>query len=150
MASTHRTHSHAHPGAHRSAGRTRSSASRLVRLAWGLLGAFLLVWTVFEAVKHAGWVIPLALLGFVLPDLSFFVGASGPHQHGQLPAGTVRVYNPLHRPIVPIVAMAIPAALADGPGDNAAPFTFGLAWLLHIALDRSLGYGLRTADGWQR
>ncbi|MFF9273794.1 DUF4260 family protein [Streptomyces griseosporeus] len=151
MSSTHRTHrTHRHPHPHAPAGATRSSTSRPVRLAWALLAAFLLVWTVFEAVKHAGWVIPLALLGFVLPDLSFFVGASGPHQHGQLPAGTVRVYNPLHRPIVPIVVMAIPAALADGPGDNAAPFTFGLAWLLHIALDRSLGYGLRTADGWQR
>ncbi|MCK1820124.1 DUF4260 domain-containing protein [Streptomyces sp. XM83C] len=121
-----------------------------VRVAWALLAAFLLVWTVFEAVKHAGWVIPLALLGLVLPDLSFFVGGSGPHRPGRLPAATVRVYNPLHRPILPIIAMAIPAALADGPGDNAAPFTFGLAWLLHIAADRAFGYGLRTPDGWQR
>lgn len=121
-----------------------------VRVAWALLGAFLLVWVVFEMVKHVGWVVPLAVLGFVLPDLSFFVGASGAHAPGQLPRGTTRVYNLVHRPVVPIVVMAIPAVLAEGPGDNAAPFTFGLAWLLHIATDRSLGYGLRTADGWQR
>ncbi|MFK4098344.1 DUF4260 family protein [Streptomyces anthocyanicus] len=38
--------------------------------------------------------------------------------------------------------------LPDLPGT--ALFTFGIAWLLHIALDRALGYGLRTADGWQR
>ena len=135
---------------HTHTGPTRSSTSRPVRLAWALLAAFLLVWVVFEAVKHAGWVIPLAVLGFIAPDLSFFVGASGPHQQGQLPRGTVGAYNLVHRPIVPVVLMTIPALLADGPGDNAAPFTFGLAWMLHIALDRSLGYGLRTADGWQR
>jgi len=29
-------------------------------------------------------------------------------------------------------------------------FIGGLAWAFHIALDRSLGYGLRTADGFQR
>jgi hypothetical protein len=54
----------------------------------------------------------------------------------------------MHRPIVPIVVMAVPVAL--GAGGTAVPFTFGLAWLAHIALDRALGYGLRTADGWQR
>jgi hypothetical protein len=26
----------------------------------------------------------------------------------------------------------------------------GLAWAFHIALDRSLGYGLRTPNGFQR
>ena len=26
----------------------------------------------------------------------------------------------------------------------------GLAWALHVALDRALGYGLRTHDGFQR
>lgn len=131
-------------------GATRSSAPKLVRAAWSLLGAFLLFWVVFEMVKHVGWVIPLGLLGFIAPDLSFFVGASGPHQHGQLPRGTVGVYNLVHRPIGPLVWMTAVALLSEGPGDNAAPFTFGLAWLLHIVLDRALGYGLRTADGWQR
>ncbi|MEU6672637.1 DUF4260 family protein [Streptomyces sp. NPDC046925] len=129
---------------------TRSSTPVAVRAAWALLGAFLLVWVVFEMVKHAGWVIPLGVLGFIAPDLSFFVGASGPHRHGQLPRGTVGAYNLVHRPVGPLVWMTVVALLADGPGQNAAPFTFGLAWLLHIALDRSLGYGLRTPDGWQR
>ncbi|MFF9806178.1 DUF4260 family protein [Streptomyces coeruleorubidus] len=131
-------------------GATRSSTSGPVRVAWALLGAFLLVWVVFEMIKHAGWVIPLGVLGFIAPDLSFFIGASGPHQHGQLPRGTVGPYNLVHRPIGPVLWMTVTALLADGPGDNAAPFTFGLAWLLHIAMDRALGYGLRTADGWQR
>ncbi|MFF1698399.1 DUF4260 family protein [Streptomyces sp. NPDC058257] len=129
---------------------TRSSTSVAVRTAWALLGVFLLVWVVFEMVKHTGWVIPLGLLGFVAPDLSFFVGASGPHQHGQLPRATVGAYNLVHRPAGPLALMTVVALLADGPGQNAAPFTFGLAWLLHIALDRALGYGLRTADGRQR
>jgi hypothetical protein len=36
---------------------------------------------------------------------------------------------------------------------NLIPLGFligALAWALHIALDRALGYGLRTRDGFQR
>jgi len=29
-------------------------------------------------------------------------------------------------------------------------FIGALAWMLHIALDRALGYGLRTPDGFRR
>jgi hypothetical protein len=54
----------------------------------------------------------------------------------------------MHWPIVLIVVMAIPVVL--GAGGTAVPFTFGLAWLAHIAGERALGYGLRAADGWQR
>lgn len=127
---------------------SRSSASRSVRAAWAALGAFLLIGALFEAVKHGGWVIPAVVAGGLVPDLSFLVDASGPHRPGQLPRGTVRAYNLLHRPILPIVVMAIPVAL--GAGGTAVPFTFGLAWLAHIALGRAVGYGLRAPDGWQR
>jgi hypothetical protein len=29
-------------------------------------------------------------------------------------------------------------------------FVGGLAWCFHISLDRAIGYGLRTRDGFQR
>jgi hypothetical protein len=35
-------------------------------------------------------------------------------------------------------------------GDSPAGFTFALAWLAHIAVDRASGYGLRDKQGWQR
>jgi uncharacterized protein DUF4260 len=128
-------------------GAIRSSASRRVRVAWGVLAALLLIWVVFEAVKHGGWVIVAAVAGVIAPDLSFFVDVSGPHQHGQLPRKAVPVYNLLHRPAVAAAVML--ACLV--PGTPAVPlFTFALAWTEHIASDRAFGFGLRTAEGWQR
>ncbi|GGO51212.1 membrane protein [Streptomyces daqingensis] len=118
------------------------------RLAWAALGAFLLFWAVFEAVKHGGWTIPMAVLGVLVPDLSFLLGAgSGPREPGRMPARMVGVYNLLHRPLIPVVALV---ALSFAPTANttiAAPFTFALAWLGHICVDRVLGYGLRAPDG---
>jgi hypothetical protein len=82
----------------------------------------------------------------VAPDLSFLAGVGQPAAPGQLPKKTVRVYNLVHRPILPIALLA--AAWVD-----LAPrfwFAAGLSWLTHIAVDRVSGFGLRTKDGWQR
>ncbi|GAA2587170.1 MULTISPECIES: DUF4260 family protein [Streptomyces] len=129
----------------------RSSASGLVRGAWALLSVFLLAWTVLEMVNHGGGTIPLGILGFIAPDLTLFVGPSGPREPGQLPRGKVPAYNLVHRPIVPLLGLiVVPFLPGEGPGANVGLFTFALGWLLHIASDRTLGYGLRTADGWQR
>jgi hypothetical protein len=130
-------------------GAIRSSASRQVRIAWGLLSAVLLVWAVFEAAKYGGWVIVAAVAGVIAPDLSFLVGASGPHQHGQLPRKAVPFYNLLHRPAVAVLIM-LTCLIPDSPAIAVPLFNFGLAWLQHIASDRAFGFGLRTADGWQR
>ncbi|MCN9242390.1 DUF4260 domain-containing protein [Streptomyces sp. RY43-2] len=130
-------------------GAIRSSASRQVRVAWGLLSALLLIWVVFEAVKYGGWAIVAAIAGVIAPDLSFFAGGRGPHQHGQLPRRAVPFYNLLHR--VPVaLAVTLTCLIPDAPAVAVPLFTFGLAWMQHIASDRALGYGLRTADGWQR
>ncbi|MER6096223.1 DUF4260 domain-containing protein [Streptomyces sp. NPDC001728] len=129
----------------------RSSASSLVRGAWALLSVFLLAWTVLEMVNHGGGTIPLGISGFIAPDLTLFVGPSEPREPGQLPRGRVPAYNLVHRPIVPVLGLiVVPFLPGDGPGANVGLFTFALGWLLHIASDRALGYGPRTADGWQR
>jgi hypothetical protein len=71
------------------------------------------------------------------PDLALFGGAG--LAKGQLHPRAVPLYNALHRFAGPIV-------LAFVPG-----FQLGaLAWALHIAIDRAVGYGLRTPDGFQR
>jgi hypothetical protein len=112
---------------------------------------FLLAWTVLEMVNHAGATIPLGIVGAVVPDLTLLVGPSGPHEPGQLARGKVAAYNLVHRPVIPVLALIIiPFLPGDGPSANVGLFTFALGWLLHIAADRAFGYGLRTADGWQR
>ncbi|MFI2378452.1 DUF4260 family protein [Streptomyces sp. NPDC018964] len=131
-------------------GATRSSTPASLRAVWGVLGAFLLVWDVFEVVKHTGWVIPAAALGAVLPDLSRLAGLGQATRPGQLAPRAVPLYNLLHRAVIPFAIMIVFSFLGDGPEDIAAPFTFAMSWLTNIAIARALGFGLRTPDGWQR
>jgi uncharacterized protein YqfA (UPF0365 family) len=47
----------------------------------------------------------------------------------------------------------LPLALALAASFDLVPLGFfvgALAWALHISIDRSVGYGLRTRDGFQR
>jgi len=117
------------------------------RLASGL-GAALLLWAaiaVFARVEAGWWVFPVFALG---PDLAFFagLGQTGSLERGQMPARAVPLYNALHRVVWPALlgllaaAGLLPAGLLVG----------ALVWGFHILLDRALGYGLRTRDGYQR
>jgi hypothetical protein len=55
-------------------------------------------------------------------------------------------YSTVHRFWGPIALAALAAR-----GVLSAGFLIGaLTWAFHIALDRALGYGLRTRDGYQR
>ncbi|MGW0826305.1 hypothetical protein [Streptomyces sp. NPDC002845] len=133
-----------------STGATRSSTPLQLRLAWGALGALLLLWDVFEMVKHMGWVIPAAVLGAVLPFVARSAGLGQAHEPGQLAPRAVPLHNLLNRAVIPFSIMVVFSFLGDRPEDIAAPFTFGMSWLTTIALARALGFGLRTSDGWQR
>ncbi|WP_432171964.1 hypothetical protein [Streptomyces sp. 1222.5] len=128
-------------------GATRSSTSTVVRVVWGVVGILLLAWDVFEAVKHAGWVYPAAVLGLVLPELPRLAGLGQRQAPGRLAPRAVPLYNLLNRPLIPFAIMVVFSFLGDSPDDIAAPFTFGMSWLTTIALTRALGQGLRTPDG---
>ena len=89
----------------------------------------------------AGW----ASAGFA-PDFALFYDASKGLAKGQLPPRAVGAYNLMHRFWGPL-AVLVPAAF----GLIGLGFLIGaLAWGFHIALDRAIGYGLRTRDGFQR
>ncbi|WP_055526089.1 hypothetical protein [Streptomyces graminilatus] len=131
-------------------GATRSTTPLMLRLLWGALGAFLLLWDVFEVLKHMGWVIPGAFLGAAVPFLARFAGLGQAHERGQLAPRAVPLHNLLNRAWIPFGIMFVFSFLGDGPDDIAAPFTFGMSWLTSIALARAVGFGLRTREGWQR
>ncbi|MFE4802031.1 hypothetical protein ACFRFL_45750 [Streptomyces sp. NPDC056708] len=110
-----------------------SPASWTARIAWGVFGLLLLAWTVFEAAKHTGLTILFAVIGLLVPFLA------------RLAPGSVAVQHALLRVWIPFAVMAVCSAV-PGPSDNtAAPFTFGMARLTHIALRRAPGYGLRSS-----
>ncbi|MFE2171212.1 hypothetical protein ACFXB3_40040 [Streptomyces sp. NPDC059447] len=109
---------------------TTSPVSWAARCAWGVIGLFLLAWTVFEAAKHTGLTIPFGVIGLLFPFVS------------RLALGSTAVQHILLRVWIPLAVMVICSAIPGPADDTAVPFTFGLAWLTHIALRRAWGNGL--------
>jgi hypothetical protein len=93
--------------------------------------------------QHATWW-PLVVFA-IAPDLSFLASMSGGLDRGQLAPRAVPIYNAVHRYWAP-AALVVSSFLLSSPVWLAA----GLAWVAHISFDRSLGFGLRTPEGFQR
>ncbi|TMC77973.1 MAG: DUF4260 family protein [Chloroflexi bacterium] len=93
--------------------------------------------------QHASW---WQLLVFAIaPDITLLFGFRPGLQRGQLDPRVVPFYNAVHRFWAPAV-LIIFAFFLHADAWTAA----GLAWCAHIAFDRSLGFGLRTPEGFQR
>jgi uncharacterized protein DUF4260 len=107
----------------------------------GLLAAGLAIAIVVT--RYASWW-PAAAFSLA-PDLSFLAGMSSGLERGQLHPRAVPIYNAVHRYWAPAVMVAI-TFIVGSPEWLAA----GLAWVAHISFDRSLGFGLRTREGFQR
>jgi hypothetical protein len=108
-----------------------------------LLGALLTV-TALEVAHHGG--VGAALAGGLAPDLALLLGAGAGLAPGQIHPRAVPVYNAVHRFWGPAALVAVAAAGVLGHGWLIA----GLAWGAHVALDRTVGYGLRTRAGFQQ
>ena len=115
------------------------------RASWLAFAAALLVFAAFEVGEHHLGAWPIIVF-VMLPDLSFLAGAGAQTEHGGLAPRAVPIYNFVHRPVVPLELIAA-ASFGLVP---VFWFVAGLSWLAHIAIDHAAGYGLRTADGWQR
>jgi hypothetical protein len=90
----------------------------------------------------SGWYV---LAFAVLPDLTLLVGIAPGSAKGQIHPRAVPLYNALHTVVGPLLLGAA-ALLWLG-----LPWLAGaLAWATHIAVDRSLGIGLRTREGFIR
>ena len=114
-------------------------------VAYALLASALVVLIVVELARHdTGWW-QLGVFGMGA-DLALFAGIGGGLARGQLHPRAVRLYNALHRFYGPGALLVAVAAGLLGP----AWLVAALAWAFHVALDRALGYGLRTREGFQR
>jgi hypothetical protein len=111
----------------------------------GLLALALVGAIAYEIAAHSTGFWQLAVFGLG-PDVALLLGMSAGLERGRLHPRAVRLYNALHRFWGPLALLAV-AALAPL---SAGFVVGGLAWAFHVAADRSLGYGLRTADGYQR
>jgi hypothetical protein len=117
----------------------------LARREYALLALLLLTAIAFEVVKHGTGYWQVAAFGLG-PDLALFYGAAANLEKGRLHPRAVPLYNLVHRFWLPL-ALATVTALALIPRGY---FIGALAWAFHISLDRALGFGLRTREGFQR
>ena len=125
---------HAHPLPAATLPRRRIASLAATVLVAGL--ASLLITT-----DGGGW---YALAFALMPDLALLVGMTPGLAKGQLHPRAVPLYNALHHPAGPIL-LALASAGLGTPALAAA-----LAWGTHIAVDRAVGYGPRTREGFQR
>ena len=120
---------------------TDHPASR--RAAFGVLAGLLLPAAVTGAIIHGSgwWLLAAFAIG---PDLALLFGISSTLEKGRLHPRAVPLYNALHSywgpGLLAAAAIILPAGYLIG----------ALAWAFHISLDRALGYGMRTRDGFQR
>jgi hypothetical protein len=117
----------------------------VARLPYATLAVSLLVAILLEAIRHGTGYWQIAVFGLG-PDLALFYGAAPSLEKGQLHPRAVALYNLVHRYWLPLGLAAL-ALFGLAP---LGYFIGALAWAFHISLDRALGYGLRTRDGFQR
>ena len=123
---------------------TTTVRARASRTAYAALCAGLVVVIVLELSRRGTgyWQIPAFAIA---PDIALVFGAGPGLAKGQLHPRAVGLYNALHRLWGPLV-LATLAIASLVPGG----YLIGaLTWAFHIALDRAIGYGLRSRDGFQ-
>ena len=114
------------------------------RLGYATLAVALLGAAIAEAVAHGTGYWQLGAFAMA-PDLALFLGAGTGLAKGQLHPRAVGTYNLLHRFWGPLALIVV-------AGTGLLPLGYligGLIWAFHVAVDRSLGYGLRARDGFQ-
>src|SRR5687768_15752693 len=114
------------------------------RVAYAALTSLLLTSLVLAVARDGSWA--AALFGAVGPDLALLLGGGAGLARGQLHPRAVPAYNAAHRFWAPVALLIAASAGLAGP----AWLIGGLAWAMHIALDRTVGYGLRDRRGFQR
>jgi hypothetical protein len=110
------------------------------RLLWAAVGAAALA-AAFALAGADAWQTWVFLF---LPDVGLLAGMSKGLRRGQLHPRAVPLYNALHVPVGPVLLALLSLALGIDW------FAGGLAWAAHIAIDRALGYRLRTREGFIR
>lgn len=112
----------------------------IARLGWGAL-SLAAGWGLWQA---AGAAFGAGLAAALFPDVALFYGMPPGLTRGQLAPRAVPLYNALHAPWVPLALLA--ACTAAG---SVLLVAVGLGWALHISVDRAVGIGPRTPEGFQ-
>ena len=106
---------------------------------------FLVLSIVLEVIRHRTGYWQLGAFGLG-PDLALLLGVGAGLTGGQLHPRAVPLYNALHR----VLGTRVPSCTRAAGARRHRILIGALVWCLHISFDRTVGYGLRTRDGFQR
>ena len=120
----------------------QSSTSRLFRGEYILISVVVLAYLIWNFKSGIGWSELTILIFFaILPDLFAFIPiglySSKESRGGSWPPWGARLYNIFHTILFWALIFAIAWAFLR------VPYLPLLGWLIHITVDRSLGYSLR-------
>ncbi|PTE10321.1 DUF4260 domain-containing protein [Mesorhizobium helmanticense] len=108
------------------------SVDLAIRLEW--IAVTVMAVVLYTMTGVSWWLFVLLIL---VPDLSMLGYLAGPR------VGAI-AYNALHILIVPLIL-----AIAGYVFANSTATAVALIWIVHIAIDRALGYGLKLPSGFQ-
>lgn len=120
----------------------------MLRVTWGM-SAFVWAGVLVLCCLWWGWsAVAVAIVFGLLPDVAL-IGAFA--EKGRLKTDRVRLYNSLHNMTMPVVMLGLGILLFLVTGGFTEGLwqlaLAGLAWFVHVAVDRALGFGLRAPDG---
>lgn len=118
------------------------------RVVWGMSALLWLIITVLWCVWFGLPAVTVAVIFALLPDVAL-IGAF--ESQGKLKPERVKFYNAMHNAFVAVGVLAVGFAvfILTGGMDGGiwAIGVAGLAWFVHIAVDRALNFGRRAPDG---
>lgn len=118
------------------------------RVVWGMSALLWLIITVLWCVWFGLPAVTVAVIFALLPDIAL-IGAF--ESQGKLKPERVKFYNAMHNAFVAVGVLAVGFAvfILTGGMDGGiwAIGVAGLAWFVHIAVDRALNFGRRAPDG---
>jgi hypothetical protein len=121
------------------------------RVALRVLYALAAVLLIVAAVHEGGIATWQFWVFLVMPDIALLAGAARGLERGQIHPRAVLLYNTLHRLLAPAGLAVLVLTAAPAWGAQGTPWLIAAAaWAAHICIDRSLGFGLRDRDGFQR
>ncbi|MGO2139294.1 MAG: DUF4260 family protein [Leucobacter sp.] len=118
------------------------------RVVWGMSALLWLIITVLWCVWFGWPAVTVAVIFAILPDIALIGAFASP---GRLKPERVAFYNTMHNALIAVGVLVVgfAAFLLTGGMDGGvwALGLAGLAWFVHIAVDRACGFGRRDTDG---
>src|SRR5688500_13540782 len=96
---------------------------------------------IIAAVLGTGWAVTALVVMLIAPDVPLLFGMGRGIERGRLAPRAVPYYNATHRLVGSLVTLAVSLVVSLAVAPSWTLAAAGFAWLAHVLIDRSVGYG---------